>query len=155
MDNATIIITGKDFAKTHEKICNIMNQTKGVFKWAKEHNCEFRIEKFQLLDITRKTVPHPLNPKKCIPIPCHALMLGNQHIPSMDMAKFLGVIINNKLNWKGQCTATLAKGQMWLIQVAWITRASRGAMATYIHKLYLSVAAPHMLYAADILLTSQ
>ena len=115
VDDTTIIVTGKDFAETHEKLCNIMNRTKGVFEWAKEHNCEFGIEKFQLLDITRKTVPHPLNHKKHILTPCHALMLGNQHIPSAEMAKFLGVIVNNKLNWKGQCVAALAKGQMWLI----------------------------------------
>jgi len=44
----------------------------------KAHNCEFRIEKFQLLDIMRKHVPHLINPKKRIPMPHQALMLGNQ-----------------------------------------------------------------------------
>ena len=155
VDDTTIIVTGKDFTETHEKLCNIMNRMKGVFEWAKRHNCEFGIEKFQLLDITRKTVPHPLNPKKRIPTPHHALMLGNQHIPSAETAKFLGVIVDNKLNWKGQCAAALAKGQTWLIQFARIMRASRGATARYVHKLYLSIAVPRMLYAADIFLMPQ
>ena len=60
VDSTTIIVTGKDFTEMHEKLWNIMNRTKGVFEWAKRHNCEFGIEKFQLLDITRKMVPHPL-----------------------------------------------------------------------------------------------
>jgi hypothetical protein len=68
MDDTVAIVTGKDFSKTHEKLRDIMNHTKGIFSWAKEHNCEFGIEKFQLLNITRKTT-HALNPKKHIPIP--------------------------------------------------------------------------------------
>lgn len=132
-----------------------MNQTKGVFEWAREHNCGFGIEKFQLLDITRKMVPHPLNPRKCVPTPCHALILGNQCIQTSDTARFLGVIMDNKLNWKGQCAAALAKGQAWLIQFTRITRASSRATAKYVRKLYLSIAVPRMLYAADIFLTPQ
>jgi hypothetical protein len=48
VDDATIIVTGKDFTETHEKLRNIMNRTKGIFDWAKRHNCGFGIEKFQL-----------------------------------------------------------------------------------------------------------
>jgi hypothetical protein len=41
----------------------------GVTEWAKDHNCEFGIKKFQLLDIMRKSIPHPLNAKKRVPMP--------------------------------------------------------------------------------------
>jgi hypothetical protein len=108
VDDAVIIVTGKDFTETHEKLRNIMNRAGGVFEWAKDHNCEFGIEKFQLLDISRKHIPHQLNPKKKIPMPRRALTLGDQHIPSKETAKFLGVIVDNKLNWKGQCAAATA-----------------------------------------------
>jgi hypothetical protein len=64
VDDVTIVVMDKDFTDTHGKLRNIMNQTNGVFKWAKEHNCSFSVEKFQLLDITHRTVPHPLNPRK-------------------------------------------------------------------------------------------
>ena len=155
VDDAVIIVIGKDFAETHEKLRNIMNRTGGVFEWAKAHNCEFGIEKFQLLDITKKRVPHPINPKKRIPMPRKALVLGNQRIPSKETAKFLGIIVDNKLTWKGQCAAALAKGQDWLIQFTRIARSSRGINARYIRQLYLSIAVPRMLYAADIFLTPQ
>ena len=127
----------------------------GIFEWAKDHNCEFGIEKFQLLDITRRLVPHPLNPRKRIPIPRRALILGNQRIPSKETARFLGVIIDNKMNWKGQCAAALAKGQDWLIQFGRLAQTSRGINVRYIQQLYLSIAVPCMLYAADIFLTPQ
>ena len=97
MDDTLIIVIGKDFVETHKKLYSIMNQTGGVFEWVKAHNCKFSIEKFQLLDITRKHVLHPINPKKRIPMPHQALMLGNQWIPSKETAKFLGVIQQTKL----------------------------------------------------------
>jgi Reverse transcriptase (RNA-dependent DNA polymerase) len=69
VDDAVIIVCGKNFNETHEKLCNIMNHTGGVFKWAKTHNCEFGIEKFQLLDAMKKQTPNPINSKERIPIP--------------------------------------------------------------------------------------
>jgi hypothetical protein len=101
-----------------------MNHAGGIFKWAKDHNCEFGIEKFQLLDIMQRLTPHPLNPRKRIPTPRQALMLGNQHIPSKETAKFLGVIVDNELNWKGQCVAAFTKGQDWLIQFGQLAQSS-------------------------------
>ena len=155
VDNAAVVVTGKDFAETHEKLRNIMNRTNGIFEWAKIHNCEFGVEKFQLLDITKKLVPNPINPKKKILTLRKALVLGNQRIPSKETARFLGVIVDNKLNWKGQCAAALAKGQDWIIHFSRIARASRGVHAKYLQQLYLSIAIPRMLYAADIFLTPQ
>ena len=132
-----------------------MNRTGGVLEWAKNHNCEFGVEKFQLLDISRKLVPHQLNPKKKVPMLRRALILGEQRILSKETARFLGVIVDNKLNWKGQCAAALAKGQDWIIQFSRLARASQGINAKYTRQLYFSIAVPCMLYAADIFLTPQ
>jgi hypothetical protein len=155
VDDAVVIVIGKDFLETHEKLRNIMNRIGGIFEWAKNHNCEFGIEKFQLLDITKRLIPHPLNPRKRIPMPRRALILGNQRIPSKETARFLGVMVDNKLNWKAQCAAAIAKGQDWLIQFGRLSWTSRGINARYIWQLYLSIAVPRMLYAADIFLTPQ
>ena len=155
MDDILILATGKDFHETHNKIRNIMNRTDGIFTWAKTHNCEFGIDKFQLLNISRKMIPHTLNLKKRVQLPWRALMLGNHCIPSAETAKFLGVVVNNKLNWKAQGATALAKGQSWIIQFTRMTRVSHGTTARYIHKLYLTIAVPRMLYAADIFLTPQ
>jgi len=142
VDDAVIIVCGKNFNETHEKLRNIMNRPGGVFEWAKTHNCEFGIEKFQLLDAAKKRVPNPINPKERIPLPRQSLTLGNQRIQSKDTAQFLGVMVDNKLNWKAQCATALAKGQDWLIQFGRIARVSCGINAKYIRQLYLSIAVP-------------
>jgi hypothetical protein len=132
-----------------------MNRAGGIFEWARDHNCEFGIEKFQLLDITRRLTLNPLNPKKKIPMPRRTLVLGDKRIPSKDTARFLGVIVDNTMRSKGQCAAALAKGQDWLIQFGRLTQTSRGIHASYIRQLYLSIAVPRVLYAADVFLTPQ
>ena len=63
--------------------------------------------------------------------------------------------MDNKLNWKGQCAAALAKGQDWLIQFNRLAKTSQGIQAKYTQQLYLSIAIPCMFYAADISLTLQ
>jgi hypothetical protein len=155
VDDTVIIVRGKNFNETHEKLRNIMNRPGGVFEWAKTHNCEFGIEKFQLLDAAKKQVPNPVNPKERIPLPRQSLTLGNQRIQSKDTARFLGVMVDNKLNWKAQCATALAKGQDWLIQFGRIARTSHGINAKYIRQLYISITIPRMLYTADIFLTPQ
>jgi hypothetical protein len=132
-----------------------MECSEGIFKWARDHNCKFGVEKFQLLDILKKTIPHALNPRKHIPLPRRTLTLNNVRIPSKEIAKFLGVIVDNKMNWKGQSTTALMKGQDWIIQFSRIAQASCGVTARYVRQLYLSIAIPQILYAADIFLTPQ
>ena len=155
VDDAAIIVTGKSFNITHNKLRDVMNRPKGVFAWAKKHNCTFGIDKFQLLDLSRKLIPHQFNPRRRVPIPRQTLILGNQRIPSKETAKFLSVVVDNKLNWKSQCAAALAKGQDWLIQFGGLARTTQGINAKYIRQLYLAIAIPRMLYAADIFLTPQ
>jgi ribonuclease HI len=74
---------------------------------------------------------------------------------SAETVKFLRLIVDNKLNWKGQCATALAKGQDWLIKFGRLARASKGVTAKYIQQLYLSIAVPRMLYGADLFLTPQ
>ena len=46
VDDMAIIVTGKDFHKTHNKVRRIMSWPDGVFEWAILHNCTFGIDKF-------------------------------------------------------------------------------------------------------------
>src|SRR6516164_825567 len=83
------------------------------------------------------------------------LKLWEHQIKSVETVKFLGIIIDNKLNWKGQCATALAKEQDRPGQLGRLTQASKGAAAKYIWRLYLSIAVPRMLYGADLFLTPQ
>ena len=155
VDDTTIIIRDNSFVETHAKLQDIMQRQDGVFNWANKHNCKFSINKFQLLDLSRKSVPNPLNPRLRNPIMCCTLVLGNHRILSKESAKFLGIMVDNKLNWKDQVVVALAKGHMWLMQFGRITRTTHGLRAKCIRCLYLAITIPRILYAADIFLTPQ
>jgi hypothetical protein len=62
VDDAAVLITGADFSSTHEKLKSVMNREGGIAEWADTHNCSFGIEKFQLLDLTRRKVKDHLRP---------------------------------------------------------------------------------------------
>jgi ribonuclease HI len=155
VDDAAIIVTGKNFTENHEKLKNIMTRDNGVLNWATSHNCEFNIEKFQLLDFSKKLIPHPFLIKKRIPAPRNTLKLNNHKIESKDTAKFLGVILDNKLNWKSQGASAIAKGQDWLIKFKRVAKTTGGIHPKLFRQIYTSIALPRILYAADLFLTPQ
>ena len=53
-----MLVTGENFDITHDKLKDVMNREGGIMEWAVAHNCSFRIDKFQLLNMTRKKVTH-------------------------------------------------------------------------------------------------
>ncbi|KAF8811141.1 hypothetical protein BYT27DRAFT_7071727, partial [Phlegmacium glaucopus] len=132
-----------------------MNRPNGILEWARTHNCEFGIDKFQLLDLTKRTIPHTFIRNKRTPTPRTNFILGQHRIKSAETARFLGVIVDNKLSWKAQGAAALTKGQDWLIQFRRLIYKSHGISATMLRRLYLAIAVPRMLYTADIFLTPQ
>ena len=155
VDDAAIIVVGRDLFETHQKLRNIMQREGGIFEWARLHNCEFGVEKFQLTDMTRQMVPHTFIVRKWVPIPRRNLQLGNQVITSKTSAKFLGVIVDNTLRWKEQSAAALAKGHDWIIQFGRLAKPTKGVSRGNMRRLYLAIAVPRMLYAADVFLTPQ
>ena len=52
INDAAALVTSADFHVTHNKLRDIMNHKGGILEWAKAHNCSFRIEKFQLVDLS-------------------------------------------------------------------------------------------------------
>src|ERR1700761_4724228 len=64
VDDTAILVTGADFTDTHAKLKDVMLRNGGVMDWAKMHNCSFGIEKFQLLDLTKRKVKDPLRPRR-------------------------------------------------------------------------------------------
>ena len=57
-----VLVAGDNFNDTHNKLKSVMNREGGIMEWAASHNCSFRLEKFQLLNLTRKKVKVPLRP---------------------------------------------------------------------------------------------
>ena len=152
VDDTAILVTGQDFVDTHMKLKDIMLREGGVMEWAKTHNCTFGIEKFQLLDLSRKKVKDPLRPWKRILLPRPSLILKDQTIKSTTMVKFLGLHIDRELKWKEQIAAAIGKGREWLRQCKRIAKNSGGVSGQQMRRLYLAVVKPRMLYGADVFL---
>jgi len=68
------------------------------------------------------------------------------------MVKFLGLHIDRELRWKEQMAAAIGKGQDWLGQCGRIARPAGGISGQHMHRLYMSVVVPRMLYRADVFL---
>ncbi|CAA7270356.1 unnamed protein product [Cyclocybe aegerita] len=83
------------------------------------------------------------------------LVIWGQRIKPSTHIKFLGVNIDQELQWKEQGAAAIAKGAEWLAQFRWMAKPAGGASFKHMRRLYLSVAVPRILYAADIFLTPE
>jgi hypothetical protein len=153
MDDVMIIVVGKTFEDTHRMLKSIMEWRGGVFEWAREHNHKFGLEKFQLLDFMKKKIAHTFIAHCQAPMPHPNLRLRNHVIKSQTLAKFLGVIVDNTLNWKEQAAVALGKGHDWVLQFGRLVRPTKGVSRVNMQRFYLTIAVPQMLYAADIFLT--
>ena len=151
VDDAAVLVTGVDFHTTHNKLKDVMNRG-GVMEWAASHNYMFRVEKFQLLDLSRKKIMDPGRPHKRIPVPRETLVLNGQNIKSATTVKFLGLHIDRELRWKEQIAAAVGKGRNWLRQCSRLAKTSGGVSRCHMRKLYLAVVRPRMLYGADVFL---
>ena len=129
-----------------------MTREGGVLEWAASHNCKFRMEKFQLLDMTRRKVIDPNRPQKRIAPPRYDLKLNGQIIKSLTVVKFLGIQMDRELRWKEQVASAIGMGREWLRQCKRLAKTSGGVSSQQVRRLYWAVVMPRMLYGADVFL---
>lgn len=154
VDDVALMASAKTFEECHEKLQVMMEMENGVLEWARTHNCTFGIDKFQLVDSSRKTMKNPLaRGKKKIPLTGPALKIAGHTIKPAPSAKFLGVHIDQGLRWKAHGAAAIAKGTAWLSQFQRLVKPSGGVAHRHMRRLYISIAIPRILYAADIFLS--
>ncbi len=159
IDDKAILVHGETFDETHQKIKDIMERTGGILEWARDHNCEYGVEKFQLVDFTSKTREVPPSPnnttKRREPAMGNPVQIGAYIIHPKPAAKFLGVYIDAGLRWKEQGAAAIKKGDDWIIQFRRLARISSGVSRECMRLTYISIAIPRILYAADVFLNPQ
>ncbi|KAF9037473.1 hypothetical protein BJ165DRAFT_1353400 [Panaeolus papilionaceus] len=145
-----MVATGPDFRTTHRKIKEVMQRPKGILEWAREHNCTFGIEKFQLVDATRRKIPNPLGTGPKIPMERPPLKLREHTIHPTPHAKFLGLIIDQELRWKKQNASVIAKTAEWISKFNRIARQKGGVAYRNIRRLFDAVAMPRILYGIEV-----
>jgi len=55
VDDTLLLAQGKDLETTNNKVTDMMERAGGVLAWSKTHQCEFAIEKFGIMGLTRQS----------------------------------------------------------------------------------------------------
>lgn len=140
IDDALILATAKDFMHSHQILHEMMTKPDGILNWSIIHNSPLELSKLTLIDFSH-SCNHKDRPE---------LILPNITIKPIISTKYLGVIVDQHLNWKAQHAKVVEKGTNWAMQIRQASQPSWGITPRYTHKLYISVALPRILYGAKI-----
>ena len=140
VDDALLIAIAKTFREAHEMLADMMTRRGGVIDWSRTHNSSLEYSKLALVDFA-----HPASTKERIP-----LTLPSGEIKPAPSTKYLGVMLDQHLNWKAQHAYAIEKGTKWAAQIRRIARPTWGITPNYARRLYISVALPKIMYGADL-----
>jgi ribonuclease HI len=140
VDDTLLVATAEQFEEAHDKLASMMGREGGVTDWSKMHNSPLEYSKLALIDFA-----HRNSSKKRAP-----LQLPHRQVEPSTSTKYLGVILDQNLNWKAQWAHAVEKGMKWAMQIRRIVRPSWGITPKYARRLYISVALSRILYAADM-----
>lgn len=153
VDDAALLASGKSFIEANSSITNMMTRVGGALDWAKSHQSSFDIVKTGLVGFTRQRIENPIGTSKTIPTLRPSITITGREITAKSSHTFLGLIMDQELRFKEQVARALARGTAWALQFRRLSKPSSGMPGQYARRLYLSVAIPRMLYAADIFYT--
>jgi hypothetical protein len=140
VDDAILIAIGADFMDTHEILTDMMTRKGGAIEWSNDHNSRFEFSKLALMDFAHR------NSKKArLPL----TLLSTTLAPS-GSTKYLGVYLNQHLDWGTQRNYAVEKGSKWMAQIRHATAPSWGLTPKHARRLFTSIAIPRILYAIDV-----
>lgn len=139
IDDAILTATTKTFDKAHEILADMIQRVEGMVEWSKSHNSSIEYSKLVLIDFAHHGVkkPHP------------QLRLPDITIKPSQNIRYLGIILDQNLNWAPQLAQVVGKGSKWSAQIRRLTRPSWGLTLKGAKKLYTGVALPCILYGID------
>ena len=140
IDDVLIMALAKNFMLTHEILANIMTREGGVNEWSMTHNSLLELSKLALIDFTHRAAQRE----------CPVLLLPNIMVKPSESTKYLGIMVDQHLEWKVHQNYTIEKGSKWAVQIRRAMRLAWGIMPNYVRHLYIGVALPRILYGMDV-----
>jgi len=140
VDDAILIVTAKTFEEMHHILTDMMTRQGGAIDWAKAHNSSFELMKLALIDFAHQN-------KK---VKRKSLELQGVDIKPAGSTRYLGVMLDQNLNWKEQEANAAKKGAMWTAQIRRAARSEWGLTPKHAKRLYTSIAIPRTFYAVDM-----
>jgi len=92
VDDTLLVATVKHFKEAHNKLASMMTREGGVMDWSKMHNSPLEYLKLALIDFA-----HRNSSKKRV-----QLQLPQWQLEPSTSTKYLGIILDQNLNWKAQ-----------------------------------------------------
>lgn len=139
IDDVAATSSGSSFKIAHN---NIKEYYKKAKIWSDTHSSPFSLPKLAIINYSRR-------PERSDP----PIQLSDVKIEPAKSYKFLGVLLDGPLRYHDHVNYALAKGQAWIQRFRRLARPSQGIRGKMVRMLYLGVAVPSMLYAADIFLS--
>ena len=93
-----------------------MTKNGGGLEWSRTHNSKFEVNKSAIIHFAKKSIQDPENSNNHIPIPRPKLTLAGQTVTKVSSYKYLGIVIDNQLNWKIQAQCATANTTKWILQ---------------------------------------
>lgn len=140
VDDTIMIATAESFGEAHTKLESMMCREGGVADWSKTHNSPLEYSKLALMDFAHRSSTKQREP----------LQLPQRSIEPSSTTRYLGVVIDQSLTWKAQQSHAVEKGTKWASQIRRLAKPSWGISPKHARRLYISVAIPRILYAADV-----
>ena len=140
VDDAILAAVANTFEEAHVKLKDMMTREDGAINWAKKHNSPFEYSKLALIDFAHssKAVARP------------PLTLSGITIEPTKSTKYLGIMLDQNLNWKEQTAYIQEKGAKWAAQIRRAARPSWGLTPKAARRVYVGVAIPRILYGVDV-----
>jgi hypothetical protein len=107
VDDAILMATAKTFEEAHCILKEMMTRAGGMIDWSKSHNSSIEYSKLALIDFSHHGV------KKLRP----PLVLPSIAIEPTQNTKYLGIILDQHLNWAPQLAQVHGKGSKWTSQI--------------------------------------
>ncbi len=139
VDNMALVAEADCFADTHRVLGRMMLRSEGALSWSELHNSRFETTKSVLMDFSHaKNLDWP------------PMQIGGISITPQPMHKFLGVMMDQELQWRQHADYALAKAAKWTLAFRQLARPASGIKLQLMQQMYNAVAVPKITYVADM-----
>ncbi|KAF7373394.1 RNA-directed DNA polymerase from transposon X-element [Mycena sanguinolenta] len=153
IDDYHVLAVGNTLVETSGMVAEIVTKDGGVNEWGVTHNSVFGAAKDQACHFSQRKVlrRRPFGQKSVWEPERRPNLVINGHVVKPSKAvKLVGIWLDEKLTFKEQAAAAVAKGQEWIVNFRRLGRVAGGVAAAYIRQLYISICVPRMLYGAEV-----
>ncbi|PPQ82122.1 hypothetical protein CVT24_012427 [Panaeolus cyanescens] len=148
VDDIAMVAEGEDTEEAVEKLWLLMNQEGGGMSWSEGHNSRFEVSKSVVMHLTRGREREEWNEETGEGI--LVLEMGGEVVKRVRSFKYLGVQVDDQLNWKAQAAKVQEKATKWTLQFKRLSKPATGINLRLMRQLYNATVVPKVTYAIDV-----